>query len=133
MTHPLSALQRLEAVNQPPVERIKKLISLERNWDGYGGRPMTQDAINTTATLLLRVHGLTGATLPDPFIAPLPDGGFQLEWESPAGAELILVIPPGRERVRYLLDIPDDSGEVNESEGTIPEDASLSELLLHLT
>lgn len=127
------ALATLQATNSSAAERIKKLASLEPGWDGYGGVPPTQEAVKATAELLLETHRLTGGLLESPFIAPLPEGGLELEWELDSGAELMLVIPPTGRDIRYLLDGPTSSGDVKESEGVVPRDTSLNQLISRLT
>ena len=127
------ALATLQASNPEAAERIRKLASLEQGWDGYGGVPPTQKAVKATAELLVRAHKLTGGLLESPFIAPLPEGGLELEWELDSGAELMLVIPPTGTDVRYLLDELTSSDDVKESEGIVTKDTTLSELISRLT
>ena len=100
----LKQLELLRATNPAAVDRIGKLAKLEPGWDGYDGDPPTEEAIETTAKLLTAVYRLTHGALKNPFIAPSPDGGLDLEWELDSGAELMLVIPPTGTDVRYLLD-----------------------------
>lgn len=127
------ALATLQATNPEAAERIKKLASLEPDWDGYGGVPPTEEAVKATAELLLESHKLTRGLLESPFIAPLPEGGLELEWELDSGAELMLVIPTTGTDVRYLLDEPTSSGDIRESEGVVPKDATLNQLISRLT
>ncbi len=64
--------------------RLDEFKSLEEDWDSYGADPISPKAI-VTAKNLLRT-----CSRPD-FIAPLADGGVQLEWECPdinRGAEV---------------------------------------------
>ncbi len=126
------ALATLRAANQEAVERLRKLTNLKSDWDGYGGVPPTEEAVKATAVLLLEIHKLTQGLLESPFIAPLPEGGLELEWELDSGAELMLIIPPTRTDIRYLLDEPTSSGNINESEGVVSKDATLSELISRL-
>jgi hypothetical protein len=114
-------------------ERLAKLSKLEPDWDGYGGDPPTEAAVSRTKILLREIHELTGGSLEVPFIAPLPDGGLELEWELDSGVEMMLVVPPTGRDVEYLLDEPTDSGEVIESEGLLLEDITLIELISRLT
>ncbi len=72
---------------------------------------------------------LTNGKLQDPFIAPLPDGGLELEWELDAGVELTLIVPREGRGIKYLLDVPNNEDGFDESEGLLPRDATLSELL----
>ena len=130
--NPNLAFQRLQNIDAVASERISRLAKLEPDWDGYGGEPITQEAIEKTASLLTIIQGLTGGNLPSPFIAPLPDGGLELEWELDSGVELTLIVPSGGGETKYLLDVPTVSGEIEESEGLLLRDASLSELVAEL-
>ncbi len=123
------ALANLRVANPRAAERIRKLRTLEPDWDGYGGSPPTEEAVKATAELLLETRRLTQGLLESPFIAPLPEGGLELEWELDSGAELMLVIPPTGTDIKHLLDEPASSGGVNESEGVVAKDVALSELV----
>lgn len=124
---------RLRNANTELSDRLERLGSLDAGWDGYGGHPPTPKAVEMTAILLLAAHGLTRGSLSTPFVAPLPDGGLEIEWELESGTELMLVVPPGGTNVSYLLDELTESGEIIESEGAVPRDASVSELIDRLT
>ena len=126
-------LATLQDTNPEAVEKIRKLRDLELDWDGYGGIPPTEEAVKATARLLLETYKLTQGQLENPFIAPLPEGGLELEWELDSSVELMLVIPPTGTDIEYLLEDPKGSGDVNESEGIVPKDATLSELINRLT
>ena len=129
-----SSQKELEATNLPVTERLKDLSRLELNWDGYGGRSPTREAIAKTSGLLLAIQGLLRVGIADPFIVPLPDGGIELDWTLDSGVELMLVISPGGGDVEYLLELPSDSaGEFVASEGFLPEDIRLSDLIFQLT
>jgi hypothetical protein len=123
----------LEGTNSIAAERLRKLSKLEPDWNGYGGLAPTEEAIAGTAGLLIEIHKLTHGRLESPFIAPLPDGGLELEWELASGVEVMLVIPPTGRDIRYLLDEPTTLGEVIQSEGTLWKDITLHELISRLT
>ena len=112
--------------------RIEHLMRLESNWDGYGGLQITAQAIQIATQILLQVHRLTKGELKLPFIAPQPDGGFELEWIQDSGKELTLVVSADSHEVEYLLDIPSDGGTIQESEGVLQKDALLSTLIARL-
>ena len=126
-------LTTLQATNPEAVKRIRKLTSLRADWDGYGGDPPTEEAVREAAELLLEIHNLTQGLLVNPFIAPLPDGGLELEWDLDSGAELMLVIMPTGTDIKYLLDEPSNSNDTIESEGSVFKDATLSDLIRRLT
>ena len=130
-THEPNTLSKLDKANPKAAERIRHLATLEPDWDGHGGHPVTQEAMRGTADLLLQIQDKTGDALADVFIAPLPDGSLEIEWDSRSGVELMLVIPPSGADIRYLLDIPNAAGELDESEGLLAIDSSLDELLAH--
>ena len=119
----------LQSTNPHAATRIRKLSRLEPHWDGFGGSPPTEAAIKATVGLLLEAHELTQGSLEGPFIAPLPDGGLDIEWDMDSGVELMIVVPPTGKRIRFVLDEPTSSGDVDESDGIIPEDATLSDLI----
>ena len=127
--NPSGPLERLKRIDAAAAERIAKLSRLEQDWDGFGGEPITQEAMNAAAGLLAIIHSLTSGKLRSPFIAPLPEGGLELEWELNASVELALIVPSWGKDIKFLLDVPTNSGDVEESEGFLPRDASLSELL----
>ena len=112
-------LTTLQAINPEAVKRIRKLTNLRTDWDGYGGDPPTEEAVNEAAELLLEIHNLTQGSLVTPFVAPLPDGGLELEWDLDSGAELMLVIMPTGTDIKYLLDEPSNSNATIESEGSV--------------
>lgn len=88
------------------IERLAHLLRLEEGWDGYGGRPTERGAVKMALLAVITLLTL----VPDvPFIAPLVDGGLQLEWES----GLILIIPPSGTHIEYLI----DDGPGNEVQG----------------
>ena len=126
-------LNALQFVDPRAVEKIKRLTNLEPNWDGYGGTPPTEEAVKATAKLLLETHQIEQGLLESLFIAPLPEGGLELEWDLDSGAELMLVIPSTGTVIRYLLDEPTSSGRVIESEGVLSKETTLEELIRRLT
>ena len=105
-----SALKELEDTHLTFAGRIQHLQELEPDWDGYGGVPITNEAAETTATVLVIAKRLDEA-LEDPFIAPLPSGGLQVEWEVDSGNECLVVIPPDGTNVEYLLETPIPLGD----------------------
>ena len=130
--HAQRMLLELEKVNPQATNRIRHLATLEPDWDGDGGDPMAPEAMGTTAWILLTTRALTPAGVPEPFVAPLPDGGLQVDWESPSGAELMLVVQPNGTVIEFLLDTPTESGGLEGTEGIVSEDATLSELMARL-
>lgn len=114
------------------MHRLDSFANLSENWDSYGGQPSSDQARAHTTELLLEIDDLTEGRLEDPFIAPMSDGGIELEWNLSSGAELMLDVSPSSTDVAYLLDELAPSGEIVESEGVIPKDATLGELINRL-
>ena len=127
-----STLDRLESVNPSLAGRIMHLRTLESGWDGYGGLPITEKASEKTAALLI-VAAFLGERLDDPFIAPLPDGGLEIEWERDSRPELLVDVPPTGKSAEFLLEVPSDNGNgdgYDSIEGFIPSTGNGFEQLI---
>ena len=79
--------------------RLDHLGKLERNWDSYGAEPVSPKAISVAKRVLCRsIAALQqrGAKNVHPFaIAPVSDGGVQIEWRGPAGSVEVEIGPSG--------------------------------------
>ena len=127
-----AGLSNLKLSNPAAAQRIQELAELKWDWDGEEGRPVTQEAINVTAGLILQAMSLQ-ASLPTPFIAPLSDGGLQIEWRANVKGKLILVITPEGDDTEYVLDVPYSSGETEEYDGFVDTNGmSLDRLIEYL-
>jgi len=91
--------------------KLDELARLEPDWDSYGARPMTAIAINQANKLLIDVArhylelGLLHVLRTKPwFIAPLADGGIQIEWKSNRGALEVEIGGDGQ--IGYLIEPP---------------------------
>ncbi|MXY21413.1 MAG: hypothetical protein F4Y49_08770 [Dehalococcoidia bacterium] len=109
-TPPKSVLSELKESHPSFANRIEHLQTLESDWDGYDSAPITDKAAEKTA-IILKIVKRISENLEDPFIAPLPSGGLQIEWEVDSGNECLLVIPPNGINVEYLLETPTISGD----------------------
>ncbi|MBE9130114.1 MULTISPECIES: hypothetical protein [unclassified Coleofasciculus] len=82
----------------PIFKRLKELAQLEADWDSYGAEPVSSVAIVTAFELLdaLReqLSRKVRELLPQ-FIAPLVDGGLQLEWSGQQGELEVEIDPNG--------------------------------------
>jgi len=78
-------------------DRISELKKLEKNWDSYGGLPVTDSAIKSIRVLLSQ---LDIDEMPTPHVAPVPDGGIGLHWRVGARDLEIEADPTGA--VHYL-------------------------------
>lgn len=85
--------------------RLRQLSALAPDWDSYGAKPVSDKAIRATHQLLSTIRDPLGTLLGDqiqPFaIAPLADGGLQLEWRGPKGTLEVDIAPDGK--LGYLL------------------------------
>jgi hypothetical protein len=66
-----------EALLTEAREKLSRLLGLPSGWDGHTGQalaPVAAMAMNGVLTELVRDDG------PTPQLAPLPDGGIQVEW-----------------------------------------------------
>lgn len=78
-------------------DRIDHLRSLKHDWDSYGADPISPKAIDAAEHLICRSIALLeerGKREPTPYvIAPVADGGVQVEWRGAAGALEVEVAP----------------------------------------
>lgn len=65
-------------------DQVNRFLDLRPGWDGYRGRPLSDDALNAAIPLLFQVTG--GSAVP-PQLFPLADGGLQMEWHA-AGEDI---------------------------------------------
>jgi hypothetical protein len=82
----------------PAFARIRGIAGLAENWDSYGASPPSRDALAQArwvlGTLRHRFPGLKGRLSPVE-VAPLADGGVQLEWERRGGTLELEINPDG--------------------------------------
>jgi len=82
----------------PIFERLKELAQLKADWDSYGAEPVSSVALVATFELLdavkERLSRKVRESLPQ-FIAPLADGGLQLEWKGQRGDIEVKIDPIG--------------------------------------
>lgn len=88
MTHSTARLGDIPKRLRDVFQRIEQLGDLQADWDSYGGEPPARLAIRTAHEVFRDVIGAWPA-LPDqrlrPFaVAPLRDGGVQMEWRTSA-------------------------------------------------
>ena len=65
--------------------RLSELATLEENWDGEGGPPISTAMIESAAALLWSIACRwydSNVVLPTPHAAPIPGGTLQLEWRT---------------------------------------------------
>jgi hypothetical protein len=90
---------------RPAFLRIEEIEGLGADWDSYGAVPPTPEAISAARRLLHLVAAELGDRVGDriaPYaVAPLANGGQQLEWRGAAGALEVEIGPHGTSG--YLL------------------------------
>ena len=127
---PASLLNRLRVINAGWAERIDQLRKLEVNWDGYDAVTISDIAVKKCCKVLVATEWSSNPLVHEAFIAPLADGGLEIEWEFPEGNELMIVFPPEESPVQFLLTTFDKDGQESEREGTIPVDSTVEKLIV---
>lgn len=80
------------------VGRLEQYRSYGENWNGYGEKAITVEAVLYTVSLLVEV-AMDG---PEPAVVPMSDGGIQVEWYY-GETEIEIEVPPiGSELSLYL-------------------------------
>ena len=77
---------------------LRELRLLEADWNGYGEQPISHDSISDTIRILHRVA--KGG--PAPVVAPMYDGGIQIEWYCD-DTEIEVEVPPKGPMSIYII------------------------------
>lgn len=89
----------------PSIERIAEIARLEPDWDSYRAAPPADAAVDGAYELLLVLNRVYGPSLKAGIqprhIAPLGDGGIQLEWKGTQSELEVQISPSGTSG--YLL------------------------------
>lgn len=101
------------------VDRVRHLLSLPSDWDSYGARPVREVAVRDVLMLLQEIMPITRRL---PFIAPLSDGGLQVEW-SMRVIDVGFLVHPDEGATAYVL-----SDDVDQ-EWTLSGPRSISQLV----
>jgi hypothetical protein len=104
----------------PALVRLEELRALDPDWDSYGARAVAPIALDQARRLIGAVeesYSGQGSAEPD-FIAPVANGGLQIEWCGPRG-QLELEIGPGGE-IGYLVVRPEAGAERYEERHGVP-------------
>lgn len=101
----MAAESTLDRVLQRASERLAEIAALPRNWDPYGSEPPSPVAIGLAFGILGAAAATFGSAaserlIPD-HIAPIADGGIQMEWSAGEGAIEVYISPD--EVLGYLL------------------------------
>lgn len=92
---------------RPTLEQLAGFAALPPDWDSYGGVPSSPRAVSTATELLVLVadrlaHREPSAIVPYA-VAPIADGGVQIEWHGPRQEiEIEIEVGPNG-RLNYLL------------------------------
>jgi hypothetical protein len=109
------------------LRRIAQFADLESDWDSYGGEPPSPIARDEAGRWVEIVADLFGSRAGDavrPYsVAPLADGGVQIEWRGRHGVVELEVGPSGELGYLFLA----QEGPVPRAEEV--EDASWSDVL----
>ena len=116
----------IEVVPPEIADRIDYLSRLTPNWDGYDSEAISPSAIKKCREI---VSSMDLASEQTPFIAPMCDGGIQLDWEFDCGRELMVVIPSEGRPVRFLLSSP---SEIEERSGILSDELTIQELFVQI-
>ena len=100
---------RTEVESEPALEpiwdRLAKIERLEPNWNSYGARPPHPAAVVAARELISAIYrtlaAVAGSRAVPYTVAPLVNGGMQVEWHGPGG-EIEAEISPER-ALGYLL------------------------------
>lgn len=126
------ALRALRHVNPDAAERLEHMKTLEAGWFEEGSLPVSAQAIDIAARVILVAHGLYGSRLKAPFPAPGQDGEVGIEWDGQRTHQLLLDIFPGGARIEFLVEAPDGAGGFIDFSGAIPNDATLQQVLAYI-
>ena len=118
---------RIGASSVPAWEqRLEQFRQLPENWDSYGAPRITDEAIEKGKSILTLMTA--AGFFEEPFVAPSPSGGIQIEWCIPGG-EVELQIPPTGDPITYSMVETTADGQEREIEETIPKTDGLERLL----
>jgi hypothetical protein len=89
----------------PALTRLNELAQLQPNWDSYDAEALTPSAIAAASLLITSVNedrrSLTGRPAPPWVVAPVPDGGVQVEWMASPRKIVVQIDPDGE--LSYLV------------------------------
>lgn len=110
-------------VDRDILDKLSALQRLPRNWDSYEAEPPAERAVATARNLLIAVYTLFSVfprhSVRPEHVAPLADGGIQIEWYTPKKEIAVQVGPLGalgylyvdRERDEEVVREEDDASQ----------------------
>ena len=91
---------------RPAMDRLARLAELSTDWDSYGAAPPSSRAIAMARDLLSAVDARFGHTIGErvrPYaVAPIADGGIQLEWRGPYAEIEVEIDPAGQQGYLFI-------------------------------
>ena len=93
-------------------ETLRRFSELRENWDSYGGRAISPDAIAEARRILKAAINLN---LPEPWVAPGGDAGIGIQWDTNRAELYIDVVP--LEETTYAL--TPKAENVDEADGVL--------------
>ena len=118
----------LKAANPGLGARLEDLLALPTDWDGEGAVGPTIAAGEKAVELLLHAEDAAAAAS---FIAPLPDGGLQIEWGPVANQKLVVAVDPAGNQVDFVY--IDERGALEGTEGRLQSESDLDQFLPSLS
>lgn len=113
----------LDRALEPSLERLAEIAQLAPDWDSYGAAPPSAHAIARSAAFLVKLHSSfvehLGKYSGPSHIAPLADGGIQLEWSGPQAELDVQITPEGT--FGYLLTRAWGTEQTYEEADEVPE------------
>lgn len=94
---------------------------LKDDWDGYGGKPISQYAVNRVLKLIDWLYGYKQQkkTIKSIFIAPLGDGGIQVDVHGRVVEMEIFASPLADGKIEYLIERLEDNPFCRYQEGVM--------------
>lgn len=101
----------------PLLKALQEVVLLPENWNSYGARRVTPDAIVATIVLLMRTMS---DDTPLPVVVPTVRGGVQLEWHTGSVDLEMTISPVGRYSAFYSNDSTGTEWEQGEQDFVSP-------------
>lgn len=109
------------------LQRLRELAQLKSGWDGFAANPLSSLAVASAVLAAFEVLSTYGEA-PN-FIAPIPDGGVQVEWESGESALELTIGPDGYKEILLVLNQNAETPEVQECEEALESSACFEQAL----
>lgn len=87
------------------IDEVNEMRTYPAGWDSYDAAPISAIAADEVVAFLQRI----GDEVEEPFVAPLHDGGIQVEWERGDDYLEFVVEPSGRVLGWFTDDVESDA------------------------